>query len=399
MGADGFWLSEDNFGSSCVHGFTNGEDMVICLGWMLRFWTITGGHDSYNGDQFFPSSHKLERRAIIMGVFKSWTYDETDLVVFNVSSARCFDRFIVSSGLEDRQLERLVSLNVLVRSVYSFEGSFVLILVDSFSACYQIWLMVGRVFDSWLEDNGGCLSLAFDSHATCIEFPTNMIEFIDKDFGKGKRFDDYLLIGMDLKRLQRAEPVFCEQEVDGLDRDSFRGTKLFRASRLELVAENMSPGPDGFVFEFFRTYWSLVGADFCDAGSSIFLSPGPKRRVEDYGIYRSKSTTVVVLRIERSSFLGTICALASKLNGCGLGVQVTWLADGPALSLSRFPLCLLFELDRMNCGLINVSFLRSRFFSPGVDLGFVGEMRVQWLKYQKLYDDLFSSGCSQRAGV
>ncbi|GKE85937.1 RNA-directed DNA polymerase, eukaryota, partial [Tanacetum coccineum] len=36
--------------------------------------------------------------------------------------------------------------------------------------------------------------------------------------------------------------------------------------------ENKSPGPDGYTFEFFRKYWSLVGADFCDAVDYFFKS-------------------------------------------------------------------------------------------------------------------------------
>ncbi|GJW41339.1 RNA-directed DNA polymerase, eukaryota, partial [Tanacetum coccineum] len=36
--------------------------------------------------------------------------------------------------------------------------------------------------------------------------------------------------------------------------------------------ENKSPGPDGYTFEFFKKYWSLVGADFCDAVDYFFKS-------------------------------------------------------------------------------------------------------------------------------
>nr|GEX53438.1 RNA-directed DNA polymerase, eukaryota [Tanacetum cinerariifolium] len=36
--------------------------------------------------------------------------------------------------------------------------------------------------------------------------------------------------------------------------------------------ENKSPGPNGYTFEFFRKYWSLVGADFYDAADYFFRS-------------------------------------------------------------------------------------------------------------------------------
>ncbi|GKB73703.1 hypothetical protein Tco_0935115, partial [Tanacetum coccineum] len=36
--------------------------------------------------------------------------------------------------------------------------------------------------------------------------------------------------------------------------------------------ENKSPGPDGYTFEFFRKYWSLIGVDFCDAVDYFFKS-------------------------------------------------------------------------------------------------------------------------------
>ncbi|GKE16326.1 RNA-directed DNA polymerase, eukaryota [Tanacetum coccineum] len=34
--------------------------------------------------------------------------------------------------------------------------------------------------------------------------------------------------------------------------------------------ENKSPGPDGFTFEFFRKFWSVVGPDFCTAVEWFF---------------------------------------------------------------------------------------------------------------------------------
>ncbi|GKA20416.1 RNA-directed DNA polymerase, eukaryota [Tanacetum coccineum] len=58
-------------------------------------------------------------------------------------------------------------------------------------------------------------------------------------------------------------------QVDELDRAVSRD-KIRRA--VWNCGENKSPGPDGYTFEFFRKYWSLVGADFCDAVDYFFKS-------------------------------------------------------------------------------------------------------------------------------
>ncbi|GJW92011.1 RNA-directed DNA polymerase, eukaryota [Tanacetum coccineum] len=36
--------------------------------------------------------------------------------------------------------------------------------------------------------------------------------------------------------------------------------------------ENKSPGPDGYMFEFFRKFWSFVGPDFCSAVEHFFVN-------------------------------------------------------------------------------------------------------------------------------
>nr|GEX41989.1 putative RNA-directed DNA polymerase, eukaryota, reverse transcriptase zinc-binding domain protein [Tanacetum cinerariifolium] len=58
-------------------------------------------------------------------------------------------------------------------------------------------------------------------------------------------------------------------QVDELDRAVSRD-EIRRA--VWNCSENKSPGPDGYTFEFFRKYWSLVGADFCDAVDYFFKS-------------------------------------------------------------------------------------------------------------------------------
>ncbi|GKE11910.1 RNA-directed DNA polymerase, eukaryota, partial [Tanacetum coccineum] len=63
--------------------------------------------------------------------------------------------------------------------------------------------------------------------------------------------------------------LIFDDNVDELDRAVSRD-KIRRA--VWNCGENKSPGPDGYTFDFFKKYWSLVGVDFCDAVDYFFKS-------------------------------------------------------------------------------------------------------------------------------
>nr|GEZ32641.1 RNA-directed DNA polymerase, eukaryota [Tanacetum cinerariifolium] len=77
----------------------------------------------------------------------------------------------------------------------------------------------------------------------------NKLNDIDKLLDKGGVTDDVLLSRSDL------EASVSDEEI----RKAVWG-----------CGENKSPGPDGFTFEFFRKFWTVVGPDFCIAVKWFF---------------------------------------------------------------------------------------------------------------------------------
>ncbi|GJY88352.1 RNA-directed DNA polymerase, eukaryota, partial [Tanacetum coccineum] len=129
--------------------------------------------------------------AIIMGDFNDvQTMDERLGSSFNVSSARCFDRFIVSSGLVDVKLEGMEGFDSMVEHAWlSFSHSDSNAMVR-FKKKLQDLKSIIRL---WVKDK------KFHLHNAKNSLQNDLIS-IDKDLERGNVSDDILLNRMDLNR-------------------------------------------------------------------------------------------------------------------------------------------------------------------------------------------------------
>ncbi|GJY13547.1 RNA-directed DNA polymerase, eukaryota [Tanacetum coccineum] len=286
-------------------GATISDNFIAIYGtWLPRNVKIAFGavyaHSTQPGSKraLWDFLSNLVRRwngeAIIMGDFNDVrTMDERLGSSFNASSARCFDRFIVSSGLVDVKLE--VSSDFWPDSVSVYQSW---LRMEGFDSMVEhAWLSFSHSdsnamvrFKKKLQDLKSIIRLwvkdkKFHLHNAKNSLQNDLIS-IDKDLERGNVSDDILLNRMELNRrlqdikllevkdLKRSQLSICgvyerALGVDELDRAVSRD-EIRRA--VWNCGENKSPGPDGYTFEFFRKYWSLVGADFCDAVDYFFKS-------------------------------------------------------------------------------------------------------------------------------
>ncbi|GJR30293.1 ribonuclease H-like domain-containing protein [Tanacetum coccineum] len=230
--------------------------------------------------------------AIIMGDFNDVrTMDERLGSSFNVSSARCFDRFIVSLSGGCQSLFKLCILTVtcpihrpiLLREVLSDFG-------PTLFRFYQSWLRM-EGFDSMVEH--AWLSFSHSDSNAMTERGNVSDDILLNRMDLNRRLQDIKLL--EVKDLVQKSKIkwaiegdenskffhgitlkfcfsnrvmdFClklnapfhnrlsSDQVDELDRAVSRD-EIRRA--VWNCGENKSPGPDGYTFEFFRKYWSLV---------------------------------------------------------------------------------------------------------------------------------------------
>ncbi|GJX34701.1 RNA-directed DNA polymerase, eukaryota [Tanacetum coccineum] len=295
---------------------------------------------------FFLSNlvRRWNGEAIIMGDFNDVrTMDERLGSSFNVSSARCFDRFIVSSGLVDVKMGRVNRLLALCLDRHLSDHRPILLreVLSDFGPTpfrfYQSWLRM-EGFDSMVEHAWLSFSHS-DSNAFGI-------------FGSG---------GVSLDR--------------AVSRDEIR-----RA--VWNCGENKSPGPDGYTFEFFRKYWSLVGADFCDAVDYFFKSGTfPRGCNSSFIALIPKVNDAKFFPETQSAFVANRQILAGPFNlnemlNCGL--RSTFLKSKSWVSGFLECCCEACEYNRMECCCFETSFSLS-WFRRLVLREYVSEANSAWV--------------------
>nr|GEX01626.1 RNA-directed DNA polymerase, eukaryota, reverse transcriptase zinc-binding domain protein [Tanacetum cinerariifolium] len=215
---------------------------------------------------------------IVMGDFNEVRLAEERLGSnFNVSGANDFNAFIANSGLIDLHLEG-----------YSFTWSHPSAqkmgkhLSDHRPILLrEIFIDFGatpfRLFHSWFSWEG------FDKLVTDS---WNDMQLVDRNdmvrFKKKLQDGEWIVDPMRVKeafknhfasRFQHPSSGRCHinfsfpnrfSKEQQIDLESHVSTDEIRKAVWD-CGENKSPGPDGYTFEFYRKFWSLVGPDFCKA--------------------------------------------------------------------------------------------------------------------------------------
>ncbi|GJS77635.1 RNA-directed DNA polymerase, eukaryota [Tanacetum coccineum] len=114
----------------------------------------------------------------------------------------------------------------------------------------------------------------------CIRDVKNKLSDIDKLLDQGGVTDDVLLSCMEaMKQLQELNSSVNYDFVQKAKVSDLETSVSDEEIRKAIwgCGENKSPGPDGFTFEFFRKFWTVVGPDFCIAFVKWLFEQGLKQ--------------------------------------------------------------------------------------------------------------------------
>nr|GEZ42988.1 RNA-directed DNA polymerase, eukaryota [Tanacetum cinerariifolium] len=239
-----------------------------------------------------------------IAIYETW--------ISNNSKCTCFNRFIEASGLVDVKLKGY-------SFTWSHPSASKMSKLDRFlvsEVFTEFGLTPFRLYHSWFKMDGlmlwwnmlGISSLIWTVTGAAKSIKENLTD-IDKNLDRGNVSDELLLKRMDFTRqlleIKQMEAKDWVQKskikwaIEGDENSKyFHGQGRFKLNFLfpnrlsnNQVANldryishdeirgavwnygvNKSHGLDGFTFEFFRIYWSFIGADFCSAIDCFFES-------------------------------------------------------------------------------------------------------------------------------
>ncbi|GJY34315.1 RNA-directed DNA polymerase, eukaryota [Tanacetum coccineum] len=192
--------------------------------------------------------------SIVMGDFNEvWWMEELWGSNFNVNGAHAFNNFIYNSGLVDLQLEGYTF-------TWAHPSATKMSKLDRFLVTYGLLSLFPHVsaacLDRHLSDHRAFLSSCKADDAR-DSIQKAKIQWAVEGDENSKFFH-----GIGLMTLAVIKTNSTELE-SSITREEIRNAVWG-------CGENKSPGPDGFTFEFFRKFWSVVGPDFCTAVEWFF---------------------------------------------------------------------------------------------------------------------------------